>query len=536
MLRSGPKSGITAVELRNRILTATTSPDRVEDPRGGSQLMKILPHELAGIHVKIRSRHTGAKILLSAGSLSDKTLILRHLKPLQSLNVQVFATEGTFRFLRKNGFAAHRVFKISDGRSPNIRGLLEQDRLDLVINVLTGDPDYDEASDYRLIRALAIDKEIPIYTDPRVAVLALDKLALALQTEFPEQEEPWDMRSRFFKMVADNGGFACHHAHFDKAYVISLENLNLGRVDMQKKWTLFRYIKENYTQEDLVQRISRAAEAMIAQGAKYCRTMVDADSIVKLLPIQAALEVKKRVQDRITMEVGIQALEGVVDPKARRFFEEACERADFIGGLPSRDRPMPEKHLDIILGVGKRLNKTVDVHVDQENNPEESETELLALKTLEHGLEGRVRAVHAISVAAKPLLEQKRIATLLHDAGVGVIVCPSAALSMKQLNREAPLHNSIAPVPLLLEAEVPVYLGVDNIYDLFMPIVDGDMWFECRVLMESTRFYDLEVVAQIAAQEYVTNTSGGSRSRSRSTPSKAATTVKSVRRGRPVSR
>jgi cytosine deaminase len=82
-----------------------------------------------------------------------------------------------------------------------------------------------------------------------------------------------------------------------------------------------------------------------------------------------------------------------------------------------------------------------------------------------------------------------------------VIVCPSAALSMKALDITAPLHNSIAPVIKLLDAEIPVYLGVDNIADLFMPLVDGDVWFECRALMEACRFYDIDRVAAIACDK-----------------------------------
>jgi hypothetical protein len=70
---------------------------------------------------------------------------------------------------------------------------------------------------------------------------------------------------------------------------------------------------------------------------------------------------------------------------------------------------------------------------------------------------------------------------------------------MRQLSDyKAPIHNSIAPVSELLEAGVGVSLGVDNIYDLFMPVVDGDMWFECRMLMEACRFYDIERVAELA--------------------------------------
>ena len=153
------------------------------------------------------------------------------------------------------------------------------------------------------------------------------------------------------------------------------------------------------------------------------------------------------------------------------------------------------------MNVAKDMNKKLDVHIDQENNPFENETELLALKTIEHGLEGRVSSIHSISVSSKPNIEQDRIIKLVKDAGVNIIICPSAALSMKELELNAPIHNSIAPLVKLLEADIKVFLGVDNIYDLFMPVVDGDMWFECRMLMEACRFYDIEKVAQIACDK-----------------------------------
>jgi cytosine/adenosine deaminase-related metal-dependent hydrolase len=148
--------------------------------------------------------------------------------------------------------------------------------------------------------------------------------------------------------------------------------------------------------------------------------------------------------------------------------------------------------------IAKRYDKPIDVHVDQENNPRENETELLAEKTIDHGLEGRVYGVHAVSLAAKTPQEQDRIIARLRDADVGIIVCPSAAVSMKPLEMTSPIHNSIAPVVKLREQGVRLYLGVDNIHDLFMPVVDGDIWFECRMLMETCRFYNIDAVAQIA--------------------------------------
>jgi cytosine deaminase len=228
--------------------------------------------------------------------------------------------------------------------------------------------------------------------------------------------------------------------------------------------------------------------------------MVDADSIIGLKPIHAAVEVKERFKDKINFEIGVQPLEGVLDLASREQYVEACKLADFCGGLPSRDRPREGEHLDIVMQTAKELNKMVEVHVDQENNPFQHETELLALKTIEHGMQGRVYGIHSISVSAKDESEQNRIIKLAKEADIGIVICPSAALSMKQLPMQGPLHNSIGPFVKLKEAGVRTYLGIDNIADLFMPIVDGDMWTEVRMLMEACRHYDLEQIADWATE------------------------------------
>merc|ERR1712151_784734 len=113
--------------------------------------------------------------------------------------------------------------------------------------------------------------------------------------------------------------------------------------------------------------------------------------------------------------------------------------------------------------------------------------------------QGRVYGIHSISVSAKDESEQDRIVALCKKADVGTVICPSAALSMKMLPMQAPLHNSIGPYVKLKNAGVRTYLGIDNIADLFMPVVGGDMWTETRMLMESCRYYDLETVADWAA-------------------------------------
>jgi len=462
--------------------------------------------EMLGFNLKLLGKKTRKNVLISAGEMADKDKMFLALQKLSKLNVELFATPGTARFLKQKGIENQEIHKISDRRVPNIRTFLAENRLDLIVNVLTGDNDYDESSDSKLIRTLAIENGIPLITDVDVAILAVEQLIKKdiegfYRYRHGENKRPWDMKEEFLRLVRENGGFASYHAHFDKAYLITPDNLKMSMVDMQKKWALYKHLKETYTKENLIERISRGVQTMIDQGATHCRTLIDADSTIRTLGVEAAIEVKKKFKNQIVFEVGVQPLQGVLDEESFEQFEKACSMADVVGGLPSKDRPTPEKHLDVIMKIAREQNKRLDVHVDQENNPFENETEMLARKTIEHGLEGRVSAIHAISVSAKPVSEQDRIIKLLKDAGVSVIVCPSAALSMRQLEMQGPLHNSIAPVPKLLDAGVPVYLGVDNVYDLFMPLVDGDMWFESRLLMEACRFYDIDLVAKLVADK-----------------------------------
>lgn len=305
------------------------------------------------------------------------------------------------------------------------------------------------------------------------------------------------MKNFFLEEIRKRGGYSCYHAHFDKAYLMTPDIFSKCQVSLQEKWKLYREFKQNYTQKDLLNRMSKCVVNMINQDVKYIRTFVDADSIVGQKCIDAAICLKEIYQDKIKIDVVIQPLEGLEDPKSKENFLEACVKADFIGGLPDRDS-LPENHLDLLFGLAKNLNKPVDIHVGQNNIPSEKETELVLNKIEQHSLKQKVSLVHCISLACQEENYIRKQAKRMQQLNVDVIVCPSAAISMKQNHSiHSPIHNSIAPVNILLEEGVNVKLGMDNIEDLFMPLVDGDMWFETRLLMESTRIYDFNKIINI---------------------------------------
>lgn len=315
-----------------------------------------------------------------------------------------------------------------------------------------------------------------------------------------EDINPWNLKKQMLRAISEHGGFANCHAHFDKAYFITREGLDKAMVDMEIKWCMSDGMKRNSTVEDIKVRIRRALDFLIKQGCEMTSTFVDAYDAVGHKAIDAALAVKEEYKDKITLLIATQPLGGLIDDKARALYEEITAKADIAGGLPSKDRPNDEKSLDYLFEIAKKLNKPVHVHIDQENNPNEHDMEKLIAAVKRHHYEGRTVAIHAISVSAQPKEYRMKIYKEMAELGIAVVVCPSAALSMRQLDQyNAPVHNSIANVPEMLEAGVLVGLGVDNIADFYEPFVDGDMWVELRLMQEACRYYNLDELVKVAS-------------------------------------
>ena len=296
-----------------------------------------------------------------------------------------------------------------------------------------------------------------------------------------------------------NTKFACHHLHLDKSKTITPELLDKSLTHMKEKWILMREIKEKYTNASLEERMLSTTHHLVSQGCNNMRTFIDVDHIVGLEPLKVATKVKQYWKKLgINLQVGTQLLEGLDTQENIDLFNESLKYVDFIGCLPSRDKD-PEKHLDIVFKKAKQLNMDVEAHLDQCNIPSERETEMFCDWVEKYQHQGKSRSVHSVSLACQPLDYQKKMAKRLRELDVGIIVCPSAAISMTQHSEfSSPIHNSIAPVKILLDEGVNIGLGVDNVEDIFMPFCDGDFLFELRLLAEAERIYKPDVLMGIA--------------------------------------
>jgi cytosine/creatinine deaminase len=314
----------------------------------------------------------------------------------------------------------------------------------------------------------------------------------------------------FFREVQKLGsGMVNCHAHLDRAYTLTPEIWEQASALMEEKWILNREIKRKHTDESIQQRLTYCIEDFILQGITACRTHVDADSVVGMLVVNAAAKVREKYKDRFTLQLVAHPLEGFLNADQTDFdkskmdlFEQACAVCDVVGGLPSRDRAMPhgdQKHAEFLFYVAKNLQKDMDVHIDQENNPIEKDTEWFIDMIQQNQMQGRVTLLHAISVAAQAENDRSRIYQKIAETQTNVTVCPKAAISMKQhKDKMAPVHNSIAQVDEMLQYGINVSIGTDNISDIFVPEDNGDLFEEVLMMASACRLYDIQKLAQIA--------------------------------------
>lgn len=330
------------------------------------------------------------------------------------------------------------------------------------------------------------------------------------------------------KALRKYGGSANAHIHLDRANTVGkkyLENVGMSPVEAS---TLPLYVKQDlagdlhrgpaYHEDDLRRRMEEQLEMMCGNTKEVWAFIDTTADNVGLRAFKVAMELKEKFKDKIKLKVGAYPVFGFKNSEPERWnvFKEAAEKADYIGTLPERDEREGhigfDEHLIRVINLAKELHKPVHFQVDQSNDPNQNETETLIQAVRFLGspeIEEDGPSVWAIHVISPSAYEEERFRKLLDGLlkySIGVICCPSAAISMHQLRSlKAPIHNSIACVLEMLEIGIEVRIGSDNIADVYIPSGTPDLRKEIWLLSNATRFYKPDVWAKVATGTPLTN-------------------------------
>lgn len=322
----------------------------------------------------------------------------------------------------------------------------------------------------------------------------------------PDDDTPrqsWNFQKLIVDDIKKRGGWVNAHVHADRAFTITPDKLDdYKKYSLEDKWDLVDDVKKNASEDEYYRRISGALEVMIEQGVTAVSSNIDIDPIAEDRAIKGAIKAREVYEKEITVKYVNQVLKGVIDKDARYWFDRGAEQVDIIGGLPERDKRDHDKyqeHLDVVLTTAKKLNKLAHIHVDQFNRVEDTGTEILADKTIEHGMQGKVTAIHCISLAAHNKQYREKVYQKLKNAQISVIACPTAWIDAQRKEVLQPFHNAVTPIDEMVPAGITVALGTDNLADFMVPFCDANMWFDLKLLAIANRFVtDFEELVKIA--------------------------------------
>jgi cytosine/adenosine deaminase-related metal-dependent hydrolase len=275
---------------------------------------------------------------------------------------------------------------------------------------------------------------------------------------------------------------------------------------LHEKWKLVDAYKSSSTEDSYFNHIWAALQNQASQGVRHCLSFIDVDPVCEMKALNAALKAKKRAAEELHMRffIACQTLKGVLNTGTggtlgpRDYFERSLEFVDVIGGLPGADKGREQEHLDVLLEAVLKTGKRAHIHVDQLNAPHEKETEQLCRSIIKWGVEGKVTAVHGISIASHPKSYRRQVYQMCKDAGLSFVSCPSAWIDCRRSEELQPVHNAVTPLDEMFEFGIVVALGTDNISDVYKPFCNGDMLTELRLLLESCHFYESDELVRVA--------------------------------------
>lgn len=273
------------------------------------------------------------------------------------------------------------------------------------------------------------------------------------------------------KLVTES--FVNTHLHLCKVYTLMMMDEDALKdyhgTNMGKAMTaieLASRIKEKYNESWIIENVRKALKLAALNGVTHIRAFADVDNKAKLEGVKALIKAREEFKDVVEVQVVAFPQDGVVREKgAYELVKQAMDLgADIVGGIPWIEFTDADEqaHIDAMFRIAKTYNKDISMLVDDAGDPGLRTLEMLAVKTIQEGWQGRSLAHHARAMALYPEPYFQKVVALLKKAEMGIVSDPHTG----------PLH---ARVKDLIKEKVLVVLGQDDISDAYYPYGRNNM-------------------------------------------------------------
>ncbi len=271
--------------------------------------------------------------------------------------------------------------------------------------------------------------------------------------------------------------FVDPHFHLDATLSRGLPRINQSGT-LLEGIALWGELKPLLAAEALIERALAYCDWAVARGLLAIRSHVDT-SDASLLPVQAMLEVRRRVAPYLDLQLVAFPQDGVLrSPGGLANLRRALDLGvDVVGGIPHFERTMAEgaASVKLLCELAAERGLPVDMHCDESDDPLSRHIETLACETQRLGLAGRVNGSHCTSMHSMDNYYVSKLLPLIAESGVSVVANPLINITLQGRHDSYPKRRGMTRVPELLAAGVTVAFGHDCVMDPWYGMGSGDM-------------------------------------------------------------
>ncbi|MFV9688916.1 cytosine deaminase [Pantoea sp. ARC607] len=284
------------------------------------------------------------------------------------------------------------------------------------------------------------------------------------------------------QVLDGEGGLAC--APFVEPHIHLDTTQTAGEPAWNQSGTLFEGIerwaerKALLSHEDVKQRALQTLKWQIANGIQFVRTHVDV-SDPSLTALKAMLELKTEMAPWITIQIVAFPQEGILSyPNGEALLEEALRLgADVVGAIPHFEftREYGVESLHKTFALANRYDRLIDVHCDEIDDEQSRFVETVAALAHRDGNGARVTASHTTAMHSYNGAYTSRLFRLLKLSGINFVANPLVNIHLQGRFDTYPKRRGITRVKEMLEAEINVCFGHDDVFDPWYPLGTASM-------------------------------------------------------------
>lgn len=271
--------------------------------------------------------------------------------------------------------------------------------------------------------------------------------------------------------------FIDSHVHLDAT-------LTAGDPEWNETGTLFDGIriwserKQTLTKKETKERAIQTLKKQASHGIQFVRSHVDTTD-PSFTALEALLEVKDEVKDFMELQLVAFPQEGILSFKnGKNLIKQAVEMGvDVIGAIPHFEfnRDYGVDSLKYIVELAEKYDKLIDVHCDEIDDPNSRHLEVLATLAYESGLKNKVTASHTTAMGSYNDAYVYKLMHLLEMSNINMVCNPLINMHLGGRFDTYPKRRGLTRVKELLENNVNVSFGEDDIKDPWYPMGDGNM-------------------------------------------------------------